>query len=243
VCNEINLSEEQKKTQEFSYAISHDLGSAIRGVGQLTLLLENSIKEKLSEKERYWMELIRKSADKGQAMIDALAIYTRLVNDSNTKQTFHINQLIHQVTERCLKKEKNSESIIIKFDIEPIIVEENNEHLSLLLTSLVNNAMEYYPTNVEEKLVIRINFKQCKQWNTLSVEDNGIGLTEAQRSSMILPFKSVEPHRESMHLGMGLTYCQRISELSQGELLLLEAEPNGLKVLYRWPKAQQGREK
>jgi len=243
VCNEINLSAEQKKMQEFSYAVSHDLGSAMRGVGQLTLLLENSITEKLSEKERYWMELIRKSADKGQAMIDALAVYTRLVNDSNTKQSFDINQLIHQVTERCLKKEKSSESIIIKFDIEPTIIEINSEHLSLLLNSLVTNAMQFYPSDFEKKLIIRISFKQCKQWNLLSVEDNGIGLTEAQKSSMILPFKSVEPHRESMHLGMGLTYCQRIAELSQGELLLLDGEPTGLKVLYKWPKEQHGREK
>ncbi|KJZ15178.1 hypothetical protein TW85_06160 [Marinomonas sp. S3726] len=224
------------KLQEFSYAISHDLGAAIRGISQLTGLLEQDISEKVSDKERYWMQLIKGSADKAQAMIDAMTLYTRLESTREASVEINLHLLIETMLAKCLDENAellNTNSPDVSLNLQEVNLLAITSHWKLLLTSLINNALQFQQSDQTGKVVISLN-RLTEQRAKLVIEDNGIGVSESKLAGLTKPFSTTRNHQDSPNLGMGLSYCARIAQLNQAGLYFGESELGGFKVEYEF---------
>lgn len=237
------------KLQEFSYAVSHDLGAAIRGISQLTGLLEQDISEKINDKERYWMHLIKASADKAQSMIEAITLYTRLDSQREEDSRFDLNHLIETVFDRCLvdnvknnqnesqKSELTNVSLrtpTVEFNLQPLSMCSNKKHWTLLLSSLINNAIQFQRADVEPDIRIALQISSDNTSAKLIVEDNGVGVCESKIAGLSKPFSTSRTQGEPQYLGMGLSYCARIAELNQARLYFGESRFGGFKVEYEF---------
>lgn len=224
------------KLQEFSYAISHDLGAAIRGISQLTGLLEQDINEKLNDKERYWMQLIKGSADKAQAMIDAMTLYTRLESSREASVEINLNLLIETMLAKCLDENAeilNANSPDISLDLQTINLLAITSHWKLLLSSLINNALQFQRPEKVGKVLISLK-RLTEQRAILIIEDSGIGVCESKLADLTKPFNTTRNQQDSPNLGMGLSYCARIAQLNQARLFFGESELGGFKVEYEF---------
>lgn len=224
------------KLQEFSYAISHDLGAAIRGISQLTGLLEHDISEKVSDKERYWMQLIKSSADKAQSMIDAMTLYTRLESSREASAELELNLLIETMLSKCLDENAellNSNSPAVSLNLHEIKLQAMPSHWKLLLSSLINNALQFQQPNTAVEVSISLQMIASEK-AMLVIEDNGIGVCADKLSGLTKPFSTTRNHQGSSSLGMGLSYCARIAQLNQARLYFGESELGGFKVEYEF---------
>jgi len=229
------------KLQEFSYAISHDLGAAIRGVSQLTNLLEQDINGKINEKERYWMQLIKASADKAQAMIEAMTVYTRLVSSNKQDSAFSLDTLIESKLTKCLAENKTNTALVtpnIDLNLEPLEIEANRKHWILFLTALIDNAIQFQHPDLSAanhpEVVIHLERLTRQKCAKLTIEDNGVGVCESRFPGLSKPFSSSRDQDTPQHLGMGLSYCARIAELNQADLRFGQSRLGGFKVEYEF---------
>lgn len=98
-----------------------------------------------------------------------------------------------------------------------------------LLVNLINNAVTHCP----EQSCILIKVRQQPQGIELLVEDNGSGITAADREVVLQPFSRLDSARNTPGNGLGLALVKAIVEQHQGQLLLQDAEP-GLRVVIRF---------
>lgn len=237
--------DENQKLQEFSYAVSHDLGAAIRGISQLTGLLEHDISEKINDKERYWMQLIKASADKAQSMIEAMTLYTRLATTSESDSVLALDNLIDNALTHCFH-EAHKKSLAdnleqplfiepeVDFELASIEIMAKKSHWTLLLCSLINNALEFQKVDLSPKISIRLSLLDDNKRANLTIEDNGLGVKDEKISDICKPFSSSRDRDELHHLGMGLSYCARIADLNQASLRFGKSRLGGFKVEYEF---------
>ncbi len=231
------MEENDQKLKELSYAVSHDLGSAIRGVDQLTSLLEKDISHKLDEKERYWMQLIRSSAERAQGMIDGLTLYTRLSTQKSPATVLDLTDLVRNTVNGCLQKYRESAENKTEPELQISLAELEvlgvAEHWLMLIKELVNNALDFMPCDAHYQISVALTANDDEA--CLVVEDNGQGVEQERFSHIIKPFSSSRDQGDLQHFGMGLSYCARIAQLNGATLQFSRSALGGLKVSYQFP--------
>lgn len=219
---------EEDLLQEFTRIVSHDLGGALRGVNQLTAMLEHDISDRLTEKERYWMGLIKLSAERSQALITALTDYNRLAY-ADRQQSVNLADLIQS----CIAGSVSSEDdVTISVAVEDIQVTGAVSHWQILIQALLDNALRFCNRTDQGEIKVQLSVKDSCGY--LVIEDNGPGIKLQDRANLLGLFKTTAEQTELEHLGVGLSYCARIAMLNAATLQLEDADLGGLKVIYRF---------
>ncbi|MGB1237707.1 MAG: ATP-binding protein [Pseudomonadales bacterium] len=222
-------AKEAQQLQEFTRIISHDVGGALRGVSQLTAMLERDISDRLSEKERYWMGLIKLSAERSQGMVEAVTQYNRLAEALQSPQLLDLRPLIE--AQLVHLAQKSGTELTLHSSLAQVQLEGAAEHWRILVQSLLSNAVRFCQRDSGE---VRVSLQVDGPYVYFAVEDNGTGLAENRREHYLQLFKTSAEQTDLMHLGAGLSYCARIAELNGAVLQLTDSELGGLKVIYRF---------
>lgn len=236
------VEHDEDQLQQFSFAISHDLGSAIRGMNQLSAMLEQDIHSKLNEKEQYWMTLIQHSSNKAQRMIDALSVYTRLATLEESQVSFNLEPFINEIVADCLEDFKiDSSQLKVNIDLQVSTVNGYPSHWRLLLTELIKNALQFQPWEDELHVAeVAIHLMSTETGAALQVVDNGIGFTDWDKDKITGLFTSHRSENNEQHLGMGLSYCARIAQINCAKLSFISLQPQGFMAEYQFSLPESG---
>lgn len=110
------------------------------------------------------------------------------------------------------------------------VITGHRQLLAQLCTNLLENVIKYVPAGGEVELAVRAGAGRV----TLSVGDNGPGIPEASRTSMLLPFRRLERDAAVSGSGLGLSLVAAVVRLHGGTLELCENAP-GLLVRCGFP--------
>jgi light-regulated signal transduction histidine kinase (bacteriophytochrome) len=100
---------------------------------------------------------------------------------------------------------------------------------------LLQNALRFHPKDPEHVIQIKVIFESEGSSQMITIEDNGIGVSETQREEMLRPFKRLNNVEDYPGLGMGLTYCRYITEIHGAALAFKESNGGGLTAIYTYP--------
>ncbi len=117
-------------------------------------------------------------------------------------------------------------------------VRGNRELVSQALANLVDNAIKYTAPGKFNggPAEIVVKAKNEGERITLSVEDRGPGIPEADRSRVVERFVRLEQSRSEPGSGLGLSLASAVARLHGGELKLEDNHP-GLKSTIELPSA------
>jgi signal transduction histidine kinase len=103
-------------------------------------------------------------------------------------------------------------------------IEVDGNRVGQILENLVENAFKYGPPGG----VVDISAVADRSWLVIAVDDEGVGIPEAERALVTEPFHRAWNVRESRvpGTGLGLFICRRLVEAHGGELHL-EDRPDG----------------
>ena len=151
----------------------------------------------------------------------------QLARLNSSKNEFNFEELnLNEIINSVLK---NNELLLKRNNIETKINIPNDVNIKLdklrfeeLLNNLINNSVKY----TKESGKIEIDTKTNEDYVTISIKDNGIGMSENQLKNMFDEFyKADESRHDFDSSGLGLSISKKIVEKHGGKIW---AESDGL---------------
>lgn len=144
-------------------------------------------------------------------------------------ESVSLNSLIQSVKNLYQHDEKTS--IVTELPSHNLIVEGVNDELRRVIINMVKNAFEAMP----EGGVIKVRCYTQKQSAFIEIEDDGIGISEEDKSKIFVPNFSTK----SSGTGLGLAICKKIIEAHRGSISFASIEGKGTTFVIKLPLKKQ----
>ncbi|MBN2602883.1 MAG: PAS domain-containing sensor histidine kinase [Candidatus Thermoplasmatota archaeon] len=204
---------EQK--DEFINQLSHDLRTPLTPIMVLLPILE---KQTDGKKSKELIEIIARNANFMKELVDKTIELARL-NSTNIALEFENQHLLTEVNSILenfeLLFEKNHIDVENKIN-KNIFILADKLKLEELFNNLLTNSIKY---SAENDGIIKIDAEKKKEFVTISISDNGLGMDKEQLDHIFEEFYKADESRHDLDSsGLGLSICKRIVEKHGGKI-------------------------
>lgn len=214
--------------QRFTADASHELRSPLSAI-QMRLQV---LKRKYPELDQD-LASIQNDVNRGTQVLENLLLLARL-DPAHTaqlpKSEIDMNRVINEVLQALqpFAAEKNIQ-IETQF-AEHLVITGNDKLIFSCLRNLLDNAIRYAGQNGH----VFMNMQQKQQRLSISIEDDGQGVTEEVLQRLGERFYRALGTK-TQGSGLGLSICKKIIELHAGEIQFSRSAHGGLKVELQFP--------
>lgn len=206
-----------KVRQDFTANVSHELKTPLTAISGYAQLLEGDMVEQ--DKMKYFYSEIRKNADRLLVLINDIIRLSELDRKSYAP-SFEVVDL-YDVANECmevLRINAKQREVNISIEGESVEIYANRDMIKELIENLSQNAIRY--NNPGGDVLITITTKEGKA--NLIVEDNGIGIPDADISRVFERFYRVDKSRSKATggTGLGLAIVKHIIEIHDAQISL-----------------------
>lgn len=220
------LNETLAREKRITSDAAHELRTPLAAIRLHTELAKNASNH---EQKNDSLDQVLQGVDRTTHLVEQLLTLARLEpgllagNFSRVKLATLIIEETALLSPLALKK-----NIDISFDnTSEGIINGDESSLRILIRNLLTNAINY----TQENGNIGIRLSTGKDRTTLIIEDDGPGIEEQHRQRVMERFYRGENH-QTPGCGIGLSIVDRVVQIHQGELQLLQADSGqGLKVI------------
>ncbi len=219
--------EASRVKSEFLANMSHEIRTPMNGVIGFTNLL---LKTDLSEKQRDYLNTIRKSAQGLLSIVDDILDFSkveagRLILENSP---LDIRELIDETLALLAPAafDKQLELVALVYNDVPNNLLGDPLRVKQVVTNLVNNAIKFTPRGSVEVRVMLEAESDGHASIAIHIKDTGIGLTEEQQRQLFQAFSQADTTttRRFGGTGLGLVISKKLVEKMGGEIGL-ESEP------------------
>lgn len=212
--------------QEFVSNVSHELKTPLTSMKVLADSL-NSMEGAPIELYKEFMEDIGNEIERETKIINDLLSLVKMdksAADLNIT-SLNVNELLEQILKR-LKPIAEKQHVELVFEsFRPVVADVDEVKITLAFTNLIENAIKY---NNPEGWV-RVSLNADHQYMYLKVEDNGIGMPEADLEHIFERFYRVDKShsREIGGTGLGLAIARSAILMHKGGVKVFSTEGEG----------------
>lgn len=220
--------------QEFVSNVSHELKTPLTSMKVLADSL-NSMEGAPIELYKEFMEDIGNEIERETKIINDLLSLVKMdksAADLNIT-SLNVNELLEQILKR-LKPIAEKQQVELVFEsFRPVVADVDEVKIALAFTNLIENAIKY---NNPEGWV-RVSLNADHQYMYLKVEDNGIGMPEADLEHIFERFYRVDKShsREIGGTGLGLAITRSAVLMHKGAVKVFSTEGEGTVFNVRIP--------
>ncbi len=215
-------------------AISHDLRTPLTSIsGNAGNLLTNY--DRLDKETRVQIFTdIFEDARWLISLVENLLSVTRIEED---RMNFNMSlQLMDEVIEEAMKhinRRGREHRIQIEYKEELLLARMDAKLIMQVVINLVDNAIKYTPAGS----TIKITVERKEDVVSVSIADNGNGITDTSKSRVFEMFYTGEHKVADSHrsLGLGLPLCKSIITAHGGEITLKDNMPTGCIFTFTLP--------
>ena len=224
--NEFNRMAEKIETlvednKLLSNAVSHDLRTPLARLRFGIEALSETNKPETKEKYiRHLSQDIKEMENLVAVLLDYARLEQKMIRVE--RLPLSLNTLIASCVHNLTANDTSAISIdmtgLSKFQI---IVDGDENHLSMLINNLLSNAQQYTVKQV------RITTQQTSNSVIMSVSDDGPGISIEQREKIFNPFTRGENNSEQKGYGMGLAIVARITAWHGAQIAITQSNELG----------------
>ena len=200
------LAQAVHELESFTYSVSHDLRAPIRAITGLARILEEDLADRLSPRERDYLERINASALGMGRLIEGLLQLSRLGSAPLAKSEVRPEALVREVLgEHAADIVRSGTDVRVgpmrTCLADPVLLRQVYENL-------IGNALKYTSTRADS----RIEIGEIDREGAIAyfVRDNGVGFDMALAGKLFVPFQRLHAAAEFEGDGIGLATAERI---------------------------------
>ena len=206
--------------EHFSYTISHNLRSPLRGIDGWSMVLLAEAGDQLSDDARRYLDLLRSNAQQMGYLIDDLVTFLRLKRMPINKEKVDMQDALTAALNR-LSKEQEGRKVELRITEMPACYADLNL-LTEVYFQLLENALKF--TRKREHAIIEIGGQTVVDEQVYYVKDNGVGFDMQYVHKLFMVFERLQRDEEYEGTGAGLASVKRIV-LRHGGQVWAESDP------------------
>jgi light-regulated signal transduction histidine kinase (bacteriophytochrome) len=215
------LNRSNKELEQFAYIASHDLQEPLRKIQAFGERLMAKYTDGLDERGRDFIMRMQDAADRGQNMVEALLLYSRVTTQGQPFVQTDLSSVLKEVL-GDLEIQIHEQGGKIDVGEMPTIAADPTQ-MRQLFQNLISNALKFHPE--DESPIIRVQHqKPDANRVVISVADEGIGFDEVYSEQIFQPFQRLHGRSEYEGSGIGLSVCKKIVERHSGSIRV-ESQP------------------
>ncbi|MEX2535750.1 MAG: HAMP domain-containing protein [Trueperaceae bacterium] len=200
--------------ESFSYSVSHDLRTPLRGLTGYTHILLEEYCDKLDDKGRQYVERVGAAAERMADLIDALLTLAQVARGELRSGPVNLSGIARQVQLELSDRDPHRDvTVQITKDI---VVLGDEELLRLVLENLLSNAWKF--TSSRDGAQVVFGVKRTAEQDIYFVQDNGAGFDFQYAEKLFVPFQRLHSPGEFVGTGIGLATVQRIIQRHGGKV-------------------------
>lgn len=228
------LAQKEQFRANLLRSISHDLRTPLTSIsGNAGVLLSSNSMMKEEKREEIYQGIYDDSMWLIQLVENLLSVSR--IEDGN--MNLHMDpELLEEIVAESLKHVDHhsvEHTIVNQIQEEMTVVKADARLIVQVFINLLNNAIKYTP----KESVIILSAQKQDQWVEISVEDNGAGIPDEQKTQIFDMFytanSKVADGRRS--LGMGLALCKSIVLAHGGEMKVEDGRLGGAAFRFTLP--------
>lgn len=179
-----------------------------------------------SKDTRQNLSIIDKNCNRLSVLINQLLDFRKMDSTEYTLKPERINlkEYINDLYERFRKTAiKNKIEFTLEYptDLDVVIVSDSDA-LTKIIGNLLTNAIKF----TKDKILLTLTVNADQSY-TVNVEDNGSGIPDDLKGLIFDPFYQIEPDKEKVGTGIGLSLVKRLAKLFNGEVIVSNSSTGG----------------
>jgi PAS domain S-box-containing protein len=205
---------------EFLSRMSHNMRTPLNAVMGFAHLLKDSTNPPLSSSQKGKLDIIHQAGQQLLTLVDQALQLARLEHALEPYQSSRVE--LDAVVQECiemLRDEAEHKNINLQALVQPngLAVRADAQRTREILLNLLSNAIKYSPDR--RSVVVQVSSSPDPTLAQVTVQDQGVGIAEADLPLLFRPFTRLESTRDmAQGHGIGLAISQRLAHLMQGTL-------------------------
>lgn len=211
--------------ENFAFVASHDLKSPLRTILSFSQLLIKDIYEQIPEKNKTYLDIIKKSSNSMQQLIDDVLAFSTISTDDLKISDIHVDSffkfIITQLNDEIVECNAN---IKLTGDF-PQYIQSDSIKLTQILHNLIRNGIKFQkPSSTPQILISMDDLNTHWQFN---VKDNGIGIESKYINDIFKIFNRLHTKDKFQGSGIGLSTCKKIASILGGKIYVKSIRGEG----------------
>jgi signal transduction histidine kinase len=224
---------------QFITILAHDLKSPFSGILGLLQLLSENITKNTTEKNLDLINNIQQSAKNTLILLEGLINWTKsqIGNLPFEPKVYDIKEVFTDIIELFQPLAELKNISVNKHINEKTIVFADINMLKTILRNLISNAIKF----TDENGRIDISAEKTKSFVTISVSDNGSGMSSSILKHLfsISHVRSTNSPSNVKGSGLGLLICKELTEINGGKISAESELGRGSKFIITFPRKIQ----
>jgi signal transduction histidine kinase len=206
------LEASNTELESFSYSVSHDLRTPLRGIDGFSRILLEDYGGTLDAEGKDHLRRIRTACQRMGLLIDDLLNLSRMARFEMSLDRVNLSELVRHIAADLKKAHPERQ---VKFIIADELIDHGDKRLlKIMLENLFSNAWKYSAKNAES--AIEFGRMQHDGAPVYFVRDNGVGFDMAYAGKLFKPFQRLHTIADFPGTGIGLALVQRIIQRHGG---------------------------
>ena len=225
-----------KELEAFSYSVSHDLRTPLRGIDGFSQALLEDHAEQLPEKGRDYLRRIRAAAQRMAELIDDLLRLSRVSRADFKRERVDLSAIVGSVVIE-LQRAQQGRVLAVKTERD-VIASADPRLIRITFENLLGNAWKF--TSKTADPVIEFGVREQAGERVFFVRDNGAGFDMKYAERLFGAFQRLHSDREFPGTGIGLATVQRIIHRHGGRIWVDAVVGKGAMFSFTLPSEPTG---
>ena len=228
-----NIKEKEKLKNDFISSVSHELRTPLTSINgwASTLLVDPTDTELVTD----GLEIIQSECTRLSLMVEELLDFSRFTSNriKLEKSETNFTQLAVDIKKQLTPRAKSlGIDLIINFEPKHIIGNLDSNRIKQVLINLLDNSLKF----TDAGGVVILNLDEDENNIYFEVIDTGVGIDSEEIS--LITGKFYKGKNSNSHTGLGLSICEEIIKLHDGEMTISSEIGEGTTIKISIPKEE-----